>query len=476
MDWTLNRDGVAVRAPRQIFHNKILFCDMAGYSRQEPLRQAACQDALNIAVDGVLGELGCDPKGDVIALPTGDGMLLNFLVPAPDIHLRAAVDLLRRWAPTGGETGETAGLKIGLNTDVDAWGLDINGQRNVVGNGVNIAQRIMDLGRPGQILMHDRVRSDLSQSLDYSSKLSFRGNFRVKHDLSVPVAQFVDQTLPFVSGQLIEPAPVAAAPLSLSDLFGQVRGERVLALVLGPEDAPNVRHVQDAVEDYLLRHGSLLRLRLRAHWLVGELLDNVFNHAGLMAGEQVELRLDIVRDGLVIETSQPKRPGFERASILRSAAAGESFLHMMGTGGQTPRLYEEGGRLVIGLKLSLDEGLLSDVVAVGPTTAHPNSWSLELESGRLVARPCGRVDETTHEAFAQNLLSAVAQARAKALSLVVDLSGLNYMSSRGLRALTLARREGGDVTSIVLAAPNPRMREILAISRYDKLFEVRDEV
>jgi anti-sigma B factor antagonist len=50
------------------------------------------------------------------------------------------------------------------------------------------------------------------------------------------------------------------------------------------------------------------------------------------------------------------------------------------------------------------------------------------------------------------------------------------MSSRGLRALTMAKREAGDVVKITLAAPNERMREILAISRYDKLFLVTDHV
>ncbi len=53
---------------------------------------------------------------------------------------------------------------------------------------------------------------------------------------------------------------------------------------------------------------------------------------------------------------------------------------------------------------------------------------------------------------------------------VLDLSGLDYMSSRGLRALTLGKREAGDAVAITLAAPNERIREILAISRYDRLF------
>ena len=90
-----------------------------------------------------------------------------------------------------------------------------------------------------------------------------------------------------------------------------------------------------------------------------------------------------------------------------------------------------------------------------------------------MGRVTGRVDETTWEAFSQALIAAVkAAAAAGGAPLVVDLSGLVYMSSRGLRALTMAKREAGDVVKISLASPNDRMREILAISRYDKLFEV----
>lgn len=103
-------------------------------------------------------------------------------------------------------------------------------------------------------------------------------------------------------------------------------------------------------------------------------------------------------------------------------------------------------------------------------------WALRKSGARLVGRPTGRVDETTWEQFSDCLISAVREAAEAGAPLVVDLAGLDYMSSRGLRALTMAKREAGDVVKITLAAPNDRMREILAISRYDKLFEISDDV
>lgn len=104
------------------------------------------------------------------------------------------------------------------------------------------------------------------------------------------------------------------------------------------------------------------------------------------------------------------------------------------------------------------------------------SWQLRNAGDRLVGAPEGRVDETTWEAFSGHLIAAVHDAAAAGLPLVVDLSRLEYMSSRGLRALTIGRREAGDAVKITLAAPNERMREILAISRYDKLFTIADSV
>ena len=103
-------------------------------------------------------------------------------------------------------------------------------------------------------------------------------------------------------------------------------------------------------------------------------------------------------------------------------------------------------------------------------------WQVREADGKLIGEPTGRVDETTWEAFSAHLTAAVRQAAATGAQLVIDLHGLEYMSSRGLRALTIARREAGEGVTITLAAPNDRMREIFAISRYDKLFKIVDHV
>jgi anti-sigma B factor antagonist len=90
----------------------------------------------------------------------------------------------------------------------------------------------------------------------------------------------------------------------------------------------------------------------------------------------------------------------------------------------------------------------------------------------------GRIDESTAQSFGDQLIASVEHALGMpATKVVVDCSGIDYMSSRGLRALTLGKRAADEAgVVIVLAAPNEIMREIFAISRYDKLFAVTDSL
>ena len=102
------------------------------------------------------------------------------------------------------------------------------------------------------------------------------------------------------------------------------------------------------------------------------------------------------------------------------------------------------------------------------------TWQAADHDSARIVTPDGRVDESTATAFTERLIAEAGAARGK---LVLDLSGIAYMSSRGLRALTLAQREGTRAGStIVLAKPNETMREILAISRYDMIFKVADTI
>jgi len=105
-------------------------------------------------------------------------------------------------------------------------------------------------------------------------------------------------------------------------------------------------------------------------------------------------------------------------------------------------------------------------------------WTIAaLDRARIVG-PAGRIDEAAAADFAERLTQEIASASRDGLSrLIINLADIAYMSSRGLRGLTLAQRKSVEhEITIVLARPNDIMREILAISRYDMVFQVFDTI
>jgi anti-anti-sigma factor len=101
--------------------------------------------------------------------------------------------------------------------------------------------------------------------------------------------------------------------------------------------------------------------------------------------------------------------------------------------------------------------------------------SLERIGEVPLARVSGRVDHANAEAFRGALAPVLTDCCHGAVPLVMDLSRLEYISSAGLRILMLAARQvaqqGG---TLLLAAPQPVVRQILRISRFDLLFRIRD--
>jgi anti-anti-sigma factor len=91
----------------------------------------------------------------------------------------------------------------------------------------------------------------------------------------------------------------------------------------------------------------------------------------------------------------------------------------------------------------------------------------------VVVAPTGRLDHDNCEAFRAGLDPHLDLAAANREHMVLDLSGLEYVSSAGLRCFMLAakqaRSQGG---RIVLAALRPVVAEIFQISRFDMVFEV----
>lgn len=91
----------------------------------------------------------------------------------------------------------------------------------------------------------------------------------------------------------------------------------------------------------------------------------------------------------------------------------------------------------------------------------------------VVVTPTGRLDHDNCEAFRAGLQPHLAAALTSRRRVVLDLSGLEYVSSAGLRCFMLAAKEAGSQGGkIVLAALRPVVAEIFQISRFDMLFEI----
>ena len=104
-------------------------------------------------------------------------------------------------------------------------------------------------------------------------------------------------------------------------------------------------------------------------------------------------------------------------------------------------------------------------------------WSNRKTGKALIGAGRGRVDDTSWESFLAEISAAISQAAVLGLPLIIDLDAIDYMSSRGLRVLTLAKRAAETArVDLTLARPNARMAEILAISRYDKIFTVTQDM
>ena len=184
----------------------VLYLDMAGYSRL-PLRdQVRVVQDLHALVRGTEEFRRCEASGDLLRSDTGDGMALVFFAD-PLSPIRCACEIA---AATG--MPARLPLRIGLHSGPIIRRRDINGRENVSGDGVNLAQRVMDCGDPGHILLSKSYADLLRRSGDWAAGLHDLGDALVKHGLQMPVVSFHREgcgnpALPRRLDVLVAPAP-----------------------------------------------------------------------------------------------------------------------------------------------------------------------------------------------------------------------------------------------------------------------------
>src|SRR5689334_12922995 len=164
----------------QIAH--VLFIDVVGYSRLLVKQQSELLRKLNEVVSGTNEFREADSAGKLIRLPTGDGMALVFRTD-PEAPVQCAMEIARAL-----KSHPAIQLRMGIHSGPIDEIADVNQRSNIAGAGINIAQRVMDCGDAGHILLSRRVAEDLEQDDRWRTLLHDLGTCEVKHGMRVGVA------------------------------------------------------------------------------------------------------------------------------------------------------------------------------------------------------------------------------------------------------------------------------------------------
>jgi TolB-like protein/Tfp pilus assembly protein PilF len=159
----------------------VLFMDVVGYSRLFINDQRAAQQQLTEIVRSSEQFRAAEAAHKLIRLPVGDGMALVFL-NSPEAPVQCALEIsraLKRYPEIQ--------LRMGIHSGPINEVRDVNDRMNIAGAGINIAQRVMDCGDAGHILLSKRVAEDLAQSKQWQPHLHDLGECAVKHGVNLSI-------------------------------------------------------------------------------------------------------------------------------------------------------------------------------------------------------------------------------------------------------------------------------------------------
>jgi serine/threonine-protein kinase len=164
----------------------VLFMDVVGYSKLLLDEQRDRLQALNEIVRNTAQFHASDSNSMLVRIPTGDGMALIFrdTVEAP---LRCAVQISQAI-----KTYPKIHLRMGIHSGPVSEVRDVNERTNIAGAGIDIAQRVMDCGDEGHILLSKHVAEDLTPHPRWNRYLHDLGECEVKHRVRVSVVNFYD--------------------------------------------------------------------------------------------------------------------------------------------------------------------------------------------------------------------------------------------------------------------------------------------
>jgi TolB-like protein/class 3 adenylate cyclase/Flp pilus assembly protein TadD len=167
----------------------VLFTDIVGYSKLPIHQQRAVVERLNEIVRGTDEFQAAERAGRLITIPTGDGITLVFY-DSPETPAECALEISRTL-----KKHPELQLRMGVHSGPVSGIIDAAGKANVAGAGINIAQRVMDCGDAGHILMSTHVAEDLEEYPNWQPHLHELGECEVKHGVRVSVVNLYTKEL-----------------------------------------------------------------------------------------------------------------------------------------------------------------------------------------------------------------------------------------------------------------------------------------
>src|SRR5256885_1566175 len=184
----------------------VLFIDIVGYSRLLINQQSDQLETLRKIVRATEQFRAAEAEGKLLRLPTGDGGALVFR-NTPEAPVSCALEISKEL-----RNHPELRVRMGIHSGPVNAVTDLNEQANIAGAGINIAQRVMDCGDAGHILLSRHVAEDLEHYPRWQPYLHELGDCEVKHGVQVSLVNLYSEDAgnPAVPGKLgkerLEPA------------------------------------------------------------------------------------------------------------------------------------------------------------------------------------------------------------------------------------------------------------------------------
>jgi len=187
----------------QIAH--VLFIDLVGYSKLLVDDQGEILAQMNEVIRGTPHFREAEAAGQLIPLPSGDGMALVFL-SNPEAPVQCAFEISKAL-----QDHPHIRLRMGVHSGPVSAVTDVNARSIVAGAGINMAQRVMDCGDAGHILLSRHVAEDLAEYRQWQPHLHDLGECEVKHGVRLGLVNLYTAELgnPEVPAKL---RPILAEP------------------------------------------------------------------------------------------------------------------------------------------------------------------------------------------------------------------------------------------------------------------------